>query len=202
MGSTWFDYNGETEFWRNIPLRTVKKALFHKGSMVRALAKMVLNGVTYNFKETAQGGAVIVPPGYSAIEFVSPDGRIDYNALLSGSLGNTFTASIEVLKVKPIPAWDKFAAWFGSQPQIGQISGEGVPCELRTLDGQFATAISMPNIKGVTDMVSLLEAVKTATVAAHSQPLAQYQLDDAAFGWVLRLGDSSDFMDVGFLFRE
>mgnify|MGYP003292928517 CR=1 FL=1 len=203
MESIWFDSEGEAKFWKNIPLRTVKKAFFRKGSAIRALAKMVLNNVTYDFRETAQGGAVIVPPDFSAIEFIAPDGRINYTSLIGGNLGNAITETIAVLENAPIEAWDKFASWFGSNSTVSNIAGHITGCELRTIDRSMSTAIDIPDLANITDMASLLEAVKSATAQAHGQAMSAYRLDDSAFGWALKLiADGSSELTIGFIFRE
>lgn len=199
---TWFDSDGKATFWRNIPLKTVKKALFRKGEMIRSLTTMVLNGVTYDFNKTAESGVVIVPPNYSAIEFISPDGRVDFNELLSKNLGDSFTDIIGVLEGNPIPAWDRFAVWFGNQTMILSVIKACKSCELVSFDGQFSTVISKPAIENVTDMASILNAMKTATEVAHDQPIARYQMDNSVFGWILRITNSSSVTDVGFIFRE
>lgn len=202
-GSNWFDSEGRAEFWNSIPLRTVKKAFFRKGSIVRTLTKLVINSVTYDFVKTAQGGAVIVPPDYSAIEFISPDNRIPYKTLLSGNLGNALTVTIETLTTAPIPSWDRFASWFGSSDALSDLSAGISKCELQTIDGRQSTVVSVPDFTNIKNMVSILEATKAATENAHGQALSMYQLDTAAFGWAIKLTAADGVsITVGFLFRE
>ena len=210
MGSTnrWFDSEGQAVFWRGVPIRTIKKAFFTRGTSVVALAKMVLNSTTYDFAKTAQGGAVIVPPGYSAIEFVSPDGRIDYNALLRGSLGNALTQSVQTLNRAPVPSWDHFAKWFADTGVMEVLAGAGATCALQTIDGTISVPVSIPNFSNVTNMAEFLNATKNATTAANSKPLSLFQLDNAAFGWAMEITSApneegaTSSLKVGFLFRE
>ena len=199
---TWFDSEGKAVFWKNIPLKTVKKALFSKGDTVRQLAKMVLNGIAYDFNKTAEGGAVIVPPDYAAIEFISPDGRIDYAALLKGNLGNAMSETITALKRNPVPAWDKFAKWMGGNGPLGDVSDIIPNCNLQTISGGSSVSVSVPVFGGVTDMASFLEAVYTATAAAHGNALSLYQLDDASFGWRIQVPLDEGEIAIGFIFRE
>lgn len=200
---TWFDENGKAVFWENVPMRTVKKAFFKKGNLVRSLAKLVLNSVTFDFAKTAQGGAVIVPPDYTAIEFISPDGRIDYRTLLEGTLGNALDESIRVLETEPIPAWDKFSAWVGSKKIFSQVADLLSGCELQTIDGKISTTIGTPDFDKVTNMVSLLEEIKSATIQAHNHMLSSYQLDTASFGWkVVMYYEEGGSFSIGFIFRE
>lgn len=204
----WFDYGGEASFWENVPLRTIKKAFFQKGNTIKTLAKLVLNSVTYDFAKTAKGGAVIVPPDYSVIELIAPDGHIDYNSLLRGTLGNAFTETIAVLKVNPIPAWDKFAVWLRDMvlPRDIELYASGV--KLETLDRTVSTTIGFPDFSNVTDMATFLEAVKAAAQNANGNALSVYQVDDAAFGWKLKIISLPDedgktyTTSIGFLFRE
>jgi hypothetical protein len=208
MGSTWFDYTGESTFWNNIPLRTVKKAFFRKGSLVRSLSKMVLNSTTYDFRETATGGAVIVPPGYSAIEFISPDGRIDYNSLLEGSFGNALYETVTVLENNPVPAWDKFAKWFGSVEQVPTLMNNVASCKIQTIAGDSSMAVDIPDFSGIRSMADILRAMFVACSNAHSQSLSKYRLDNAAFGWATNMTSFPDengntrSITIGFLFRE
>lgn len=199
----WFDSEGKAAFWKNVPMRTVKKALFTKGSAVRSLAKLVVNGITYDFNKTAQGGAVIVPPDFSAIEFISPDGRIDYKTLFGGSLGNALSTSIAVLESKPVPAWDNFAGWIGANGTIGSVANQVTGCNIQTIGGGSAVAVDVPNFVGVTNMAEFLGEVYVATEAAHGNALSMYQLDEASFGWEIQLITNGTVkMSIGFIFRE
>ena len=209
MGSNiWIDSEGEAKFWNSVPLLTVKKAFFKKGNIVRALMKIVANGITYNFRETAQGGAVIVPPDYSAIEFISPDGRIDYKTLLNGSLGNALTESINILEVEPVPAWDKFVLWLSGTGVLSNLESHNGKYEIQSIDGTSSMEINEPTFQNLSNMVSLLEAVKTAASQAHGHQLSMYQLDSAAFGWAIKLtyvekeGEEPYTFKLGFIFRE
>lgn len=207
-----YDYAGPALLWRSIPLRTIKKAFFKKGNTIRTLTKLILNSVTYDFKETAEGGAVIVPPEYAAVEFISPDGRIDYNKLLEDTLGNEISSTIEILKTNPIPAWDRFAEWFGKyEGDLAGLTGNITNATLETIDGAIVIPINIPVFANIIDMVSLLEVIYTATEPAHDQPMNNYKLDSAAFGWALSMVSTETNSDgtvstselrIGFVFRE
>lgn len=202
-GTRWFDSTGAAEFWKNVPMRTVKKAIFNHAGTAYALSKIVRNTITYDFAKTAQGGAVIVPPEYTSIEFIAPDNRIDYATLLKGTLGDAITSIISTLKKSPIAAWDHFAAWFASKSMLDDLlSG----CQLQTIDGGTTVPIDIPEFDGVTDMASFLEAVAYATEQAHGQALALYRIDTKAFGFTIVLmaqdGEEEITFPVGFIFRE
>lgn len=199
---TWFDSEGNAVFWKNMPIKTVKKAMFKKGNTVRSLMKLVANGITYDFRATAEGGAVIVPPDYSAIEFISPDGRIDYTSLLSGNLGNALTSTIAVLKTNPIQSWDKFAVWLGYNGTIDMVSDQVTGCYIQTISGEYSVAVNVPEFRYVKSMVAFLEAVYTATVAAHGNSLSLYRLDDVSFGWTILIHAAGASIPIGFIFRE
>ena len=199
---TWFDSEGNAVFWKNMPMKTVKKALFKKGNTVRSLMKLVANGITYDFRATAEGGAVIVPPDYSAIEFISPDGRINYKSLLSGNLGNALTSTIAVLQSNPIPSWDKFARWIGLNGTINMVADQVTGCEILTICGEYPVAVNVPEFSRVADMAAFLRAVYTATAAAHGTALSLSRVDDASFGWIIRIHAGDASVSVGFIFRE
>lgn len=207
-GSKWFDYTGEAKTWKGIPLKTIKRALFHKGDIVRTLTKMVINSITYDFSETALGGAVIVSPDYSAMEFISPDGLIDYTTLLNDNLGQSFDAVIAALRLSPIASWDKFAKWISNSGILEDLIDNVAIFELQTIDGTNSVVIDSPDFSGITDMASFLEVIKYATKAAHQLPLSVFSLDAAAFGWAIKITSAENengevsTMTLGFLFRE
>lgn len=207
-GNTWFDYEGRAKFWNSIPLRTVKKAVFKNGNITKTLTKLILNNVTHDFNKTAQGGAVIVPPDYSVMQFIAPDDRIDYETLLNGNFGDALTAIITTLSTDPIPAWDKFAAWIGGIDVIQSAVDQMGSCEIQTIDGTSSQVIDMPYFTNIKDMASLLDMTKAVTHQAHNQPLSMYQLDTASFGWAFRIATLPDengnvtALTLGFLFRE
>ena len=206
MGTTssdiWFDSDGQAVFWQNVPMKTVKKALFTKGNTVRQLAKLMFNSVTYDFRKTAEGGAVIVPPDYSAIELISPDGRIDYADLLNGSLGNAISETIAVLRNDPISSWDKFAKWAGTNSMLNMAAGYVSTCNLTPIGGGSSVAVNVPEFSDVANMVELLEAVYTATTAAHGKALSLYRLDDKSYGFQLGVSGAGQSLSIGFIFRE
>lgn len=214
MGSTewtrgvWFDYTGHSEFWNSVPLRTTKKAFYKKGSLIRSLAKMMVNGVMYNFSETAKGGVVIVPPTLSAIEFVSPDGHIDYDSLIGHDLGYAFASIRSVLNENPVKAWDKFANWFGGEGLWSLMSASVASCAIQPLSGAYAVEISLPDFSNVRNMVDILDAIALVAEPAQGQPLTDFQLDNAAFGFALYLTTTPDENDktvsfaMGFIFRQ
>lgn len=208
MGSQWFDYTGSAELWRRIPLRTVKKAFFSKNDTVRILSKLVLNSVMYDFTETATGGAVIVPPDYSTIEFISPDNWINYKAYENASLSEVLTHIVDTLNNHPVVAWDQFAKWLGEHcVALNDVLTSMHTCVLSTLDDSVSIAVDKPkfvDFDNSIDFVSMLIESMKGTAGA---PLSTYKLDTAAFGFKLVMtsvpaenGEIATFA-MGFLWR-
>lgn len=203
-----FDSEGTSSFWKGIPLYALKKAIFKKNNIAYTIKKMILNSVTYDFDKTAQGGVVIVPPEFTIIEFISPDGRIDYANLLNGNFGEALTATISILETKPISAWDNFVGWFAGKNIFSEMTDSIAKVELMSLDDVAYEEISMPDFSNISNMADMLRATKLAAENAFDRPMTSFQLDSAAFGWIIRVtsvedenGDTAN-LDIGFLFRE
>lgn len=206
--SGWFDSSGNAILWKTIPLRALKRAIFKRGDTTISLLKMVIGSATYDFTKTAKGGAVICPPDYSVIEFVAPDGHLTQEARASSSFGDALAHTISILNAKPVPAWDNFAKWLNGSDYFRSVVDEIAKCELATIDGNYSQNISLPDFTSIDTMAKLLEATYAASTVVHSAPLSRYQLDNAAFGWRLKLtsvpnenGETTTIV-LGFLFRE
>lgn len=205
----WFDDAGQAVLWDNIPLRTVKRAVFRSGDSIRSLTKMILNSVTYDFTKTAQNGAVIVPPGTRVCEFVSPDGRIDHAHLIDGTFGEALSTMVGALEENPVPAWDQFASWAASSGWVGQAWENAESCHILTVEeSPHAVEIGIPNMSNFSNMATLLRSVYDAAEPLHNEPLIYYQVDDAAFAFIVvasfgvdEEGNESNYT-LGFLFRE
>lgn len=213
MGSSsskWYDSEGSASFWRDtVPLRTVKRAFFKKNGTVNALAKLILNAVTYDFRETALGGVVIMASDYSTIEFISPDGRLPYGEYETMTLGQTLDSMEEILTESPIPAWDKFTAWLGANfTNLGDVTNNIASCTLKTIDSGTQTVVNLPDFSTVTNMVTFLDMLEATVEPALGQDMSIYQLDDYAFGCGLVMVSQPDengstvTLSMGFLFRE
>lgn len=211
-GEYWFDHTGESKLWNSIPLRAAKKAIFSKAGSVYSLAKLIFNGITINFNDTAQGGVVIAPSDYSAIMFVSPDERINYELCSTLTLGDTMDHIIGVLNTNPIPAWDKFATWLGSRnDMLGAASNVIAGCTISDMSGTVSDDINIPVFSEFTNAVQLFEMIRTAIAPAADLSTASFQADTAAFGFVLNITIRMPQDDgtvqtgtiaMGFLFRE
>lgn len=204
-----YDDTGLATTYNGVPLRAVKRAFFRKGNAVFTLMKLVLNSVTYDFRETAQNGVVICPQDFSAIEFISPDGRIDYNSLKHETLQESLNSIISICETKPIPAWDRFAEFLGSNVANLTAAVDNVASVTpSTIDSMTVTEVNKPDFSGVVDAATLFTMVRDTIESAWSDPTSLYELDYAAFGFVLSILSVPDANGVsitfslGFLFRE
>jgi hypothetical protein len=171
------------------------------------LTKLVINTITIDINKTATGGAVIVPPDYSVIEFISPDNHIDYAELLTKTFGEALTDTAAILQDKPVPAWDKFVTWINDLGVLNQFVASEATFELQTIDGTYSTIVNPPDFTNLSNTASLLVAINNSTTNMHDQPLSTYQIDTKAFGWALKVsatdseGNVTSFA-IGFMFRE
>lgn len=205
----WFDYKGSEHYWKTVPLRCVKKALFSRNGVVQGITQMIVNAVVYDFNKTAQGGAVIVAGDYSSCGFIAPDDRLPYDDYLTMTLGQVMNDMEEVLTKKPIPSWDNFMAWLGLNCEaIGDATLNMSSCQLQTIDGGTTVSMGIVDFSKVKNFVSFMEQVEAKAPAALRKPLTTYQLDDYVFGFALHMTSSPDedgntaTLHVGFMFRQ
>lgn len=204
-----YDDTGPATLHNGVPLRAVKRAFFKKGNAVFTLMKLIINSVTYDFRETAQNGVVICPQDFSAIEFISPDGRIDYNALKNVTLQESLNGIINICGTKPIPAWDKFSEFLGANvASLSDAVNNMASVTLSTIDGVTVVEVDKPDFSLVVDAATLFAMIRDTVEPAWSYPTSLYELDTAAFGFMLTItsvpaqdGVITTF-SLGFLFRE
>ena len=205
----WFDYKGSEHYWKTVPLRCVKKALFSRNGVVQGITQMIVNAVVYDFNKTAQGGAVIVAGDYSSCGFIAPDDRLPYDDYLTMTLGQVMNDMEEVLTKKPIPSWDNFMAWLGlNYEAIGDATLNMSSCQLQTIDGGTSISMGIVDFAKVKNFVTFMEQVEIKAPAALRKPLTMFQLDDYVFGFALHMTSSPDedgntaTLHVGFMFRQ
>lgn len=206
MGSTIYDSTGEAQLlFDGVPIRAVKKATFKdKLGTLHTLLKLVYNSVTYDFNETAQGGAVVFANNYTNWEFIAPDDRLDFSGMANMTLGNALSTIRGTLVNNPIPAWDKFAAWVydtGNYPKdiIANTIAYIAPL------GGTVTQITAPDFTTMTsgDFVSFLDVLIKA-VGNSDLSASAFKTDDKVFKCVISLYRSQyDYlMSMTFTFRE
>ena len=179
MGSIIIDKTGRADLsFHNIPLYAVKKATIKRPSISAAfdLFKIIVNGVTYNFAETAQNGAVIFGKNYGGWEFIAPDGRFNFESYRDMTVGEVLDDMEAVLADNPIPAWDAFVAWLNSLLgdnglPLGDISRTVLVSDCGSdAYGHFEVDIDLPSFSGAADCVSFLEQLETYFEPALNEP--------------------------------
>lgn len=182
-----FDITGQANTFHGIPLLAMKKANFvDKLQAVFGLAKIVVNGATYNVAETAKNGAVALGESYRRWEFIAPDGQLDFDQWLGMTFGEGLLALKENLSQKPIVPWDKFATWVGQN--TGNLTPSGdVKITLETItSGQYSNEIDVLAFSGISDFSSFISTIYDGSVSAHSNPMSAYAQSDRSFGFLLR----------------
>lgn len=205
MGTTYFDSEGKTTFlFDHVPIYSVKKAFFKdKLGTVHTLLKMIYNSVTYDFRKTAEGGAVIFANNYTGWEFIAPDDRLDFEGYTNMTLSEALSAVCTKLAEKPIPSWDKFAAWVknsGSYPKyvISQCTAYIAPI------GGVYTQINAPDFTTMAgdSFVDFLD-VLIAALGGSSLNMANFKTGDTSFACVIDLSSNgNELISMTFKFRE
>lgn len=205
----WFDHKGSKHYWKTVPMRCVKRALFSNNGIAQTITQMIVNAVVYDFKKTAEGGAVIVASDYSSCGFIAPDDRLPYNDYLSLTLGEALDDMKEILTKKPIPAWDNFTAWLGMNFEaLSEAALKVASCQLMTVDGATSIPMGIVDFAKVRNFITFIEQVRKRAPAAMYQLLSTYQLDDYVFGFALNMVSTPDeegntvAFNVGFMFRQ
>lgn len=109
----YIDWTGQSDLsFHGIPLNIVKNAVFKdKLSSIKNIWKLVVNGAVYDFRKSAQSGAVIYRSNYSLWDFIAPDDMIDFDALRSMSISDALGEIYAAISDTPVPAWDQFFHW-------------------------------------------------------------------------------------------
>ena len=205
----WFDHKGSEHYWKTVPMRCVKRALFSHNGITQTITQMIVNAVVYDFKKTAEGGAVIVAGDYSSCGFIAPDDHLPYDSYLSLTMGEALDDMEVVLTKKPIPAWDNFMAWLGMNFEaLSEAALKVSSCTLTTIDGATSTPMGVVDFAKVRNFVTFMEQVRKRAPAVMYQPLSTYQLDEYVFGFALNMVSTPDeegntmAFNVGFMFRQ
>ena len=75
MGTRAWNVDGDVSRYNTIPFAAARKAfLYYQGAIV-SLAKIVLNGITFDIKKQAAEGLVTISEGYSDMTFFLPGNR-------------------------------------------------------------------------------------------------------------------------------
>lgn len=199
MGTTYYDSEGQALFLHGVPIRAVKRAFFTGKQML----KMAINSVTYDFEETAKGGAVIFQNNYTGWEFIAPDDRLDFDSYSGMTLGDTLSAIRNVLASNPIPSWDKFAQWVYNMGYYPKYVVSQCTAYIRPTGGSY-TQITAPDFTSMqnTGFVGFLD-VLIAAVGSVSLPMSSYLNGDRRFECevMVKNGDST-LATMTFIFRE
>lgn len=198
MGTVIIDKTGEADLsFHSVPLHAVKKATFKtKLGVLHDLLKMVWNGFTYHFAETAQNGAVIFNSNYKNWEFIAPDDRLDFAGYADMTIGEVLTEMETVLTASPIPAWDRFAVWLDDN-SLKAMLGNVTETQLITPSGVF-TKVNNLEMTDMTSFVDLLEILRSCLAPALEQSMADYA---SGKGYACQLWINSS-ITMKFTFRE
>lgn len=211
------DILGEANLnFHGIPLNAIKKASFiTKLNTACALLKMTVNNVTYDFEKTAQNGAVIFGANYGLWDFVAPDGRFDFPHYVSPeaalSINDVLTDMERILTTAPVPAWETFIQWLGSNLQKYEIDTSGLSsCYVSDLNGLVtpvkANVIRLDNL---TDCVSFIQNLEHALEPIATQNASVFAVEGNKIGFAFicyilnkETGEEEEAFGLAFRFRQ
>ena len=207
MGTTYYDREGESAFlFGGVPIHAVKRATFKdKLGTLHTLLKLVYNSVTYDFNETAQGGAVIFANNYKNWEFIAPDDRLDFEGYSSMTLGETLDDMQAVLADNPIPAWEQFACWLSKMIYTINAATSYYTVYLKNTRGTISTPIDVLTFSSMTTFSQFLDTLIAALAPASELSMANFKTSDTSFACVLSFVNPSngyELRTMTFTFRE
>lgn len=201
--TNFFDSTGPTTLlFGKIPINAVKRATFKdKLGVVHTLLKMVYNSITYDFTRTAEGGVVVLSSDFAVWEFIAPDDRLDLDNIVGMSLINGFRHLKNILENEPIPAWDKFAEWFGKVTAYANQLFTNCAVQVMTPDKTQAWSIDNFEFTSTNDFVDFLDTFITRFNSIKGN-MKDFSTGNGV-SFVLRLvNDSAESIDLEFKFRE
>jgi len=205
MGTTYFDSEGKTTFlFNHVPIYSVKKAFFKdKLGTVHTLLKMIYNSVTYDFRKTAEGGAVIFANNYTGWEFIAPDDRLDFEGYTNMTLSEALSAVRTKLAENPIPSWDRFAGWVYESGSYPKIVVSKCTAYIKPIGGS-STQIGAPDFTAMAggSFVDFLDVLITA-LEDSSLNMPNFKTGDTSFACMIDLfNNDSTLISMTFKFRE
>lgn len=110
MGSKAWDASGDVSIEYSIPWGAVRKGFLNYKNAIREIAKLTLNGLTYDFKKQAKEGLVVIQNGYTGLVFFLPDNREPMTAEQGESMTiQSYLTMLGTTDYAEIAAWDYFA---------------------------------------------------------------------------------------------
>lgn len=215
-----YPVTSQRSFLDGVPLSSVKKAkLLTKAGGYLTVARLVYKNVLYDIFKNANHGAVLYSGDYGSFVFVSPEGRIDYGAAASMTIGALLEYLRDVTARNPIPAWDEFFSWFHSvSAQVGQVLASAHSAYMISPnDPERLAQIGIPALDTVEDFATFLDTFSSAMaqgvpdeegVMPSDLPAGLYQVDERAFAFGALItelkedGTESAMMALMFVFRE
>lgn len=161
----YIDWTGQSDLsFHGIPLNVVKNAIFRDKLLnLKNLWKLVVNGAVYDFRKSAQSGAVIYRSNYSLWDFIAPDDMIDFDAIRSMTISDALYEIHASIAAKPVPAWDQFFHWLHESIGIdGIVTSLISSCYYRALPGSSMTleeAMEDAVEGGIVDFTKMTDSV-------------------------------------------
>lgn len=210
------DITGEADLsFHGVPLRAIKKASFvDKLGAARSLLKMMVNGMTYDFRRTARNGAVIFGMNYGLWDFVAPNGWFDFSGYKDLTVGETLQDMERILTAVSVPAWDSFITWLGDNLQKHKLDLSNIsscwiaPVGTKELN-ETCVQGNLISLDNLTDCVSFIQTVEHAVAPVADRPLSAYMTSEVSFGFLLlcysineETGEAEMTLPLSFRFRQ
>lgn len=174
-------------FFDGVPLSSVKHARFiNKLGGFFTLAKLIYNGMTYDYTSGGQGGTVVVDPGYLQWGFVAPDGVFDMEALEQLTLAGLLESVAGTEETNPIQSWEDFADWIAMPETAALIQKVFSSAAAGGIGG---VAVPPPQFQPPANFPAFLRWLAETSGAAGSLPASQFTIE-TGFSWSVGLYES------------
>lgn len=175
VGTAW-DKNGDVEKVFGIPWGAMRHAMLRYKNAFTTLAKLTLNGITYDFEKQAKEGMVVCGYGYSQVAFFLPDDKEPMTAEDGANMTiNSYMEMLGTTDYAVITAWDYFAKYISGL--MSEMDDPTIP---------FTYSLSGPStVSGTASFGSVTTAKEFFAVLANSMsqdsnPLSAWMDDECA----------------------
>lgn len=181
MGTRAWNDDGEVGQYRWMLFGAARKALLHYGGIVTSLAKITLNGMTYDIKRQAKEGLVVITEGYTKSVFFLPENREPMTAEQGQSLNiKTYFQMLSETDYAEIPAWDYFVAQISNL--VGTLDNPEQEFSYVLKNDLTGTvdivAQGAVGLYGVTTFKQLMQNIYESMTVDIEAPLTEWMVED------------------------
>lgn len=174
--STAWDKNGDVEKVFGTPWGGMRHAILRYKNAFTTLAKLTLNGITYDFEKQAKEGMVVCGYGYSTVAFFLPDDKEPMTVEDGENMTiNSYMEMLGTTDYAVITAWDYFAKYIS-----GLMSGMDDPTIPFTYSLSGPSTVSGTASFGTVTTAKEFFAVLANSMSQDSNPLSAWMDEEFA----------------------